>query len=99
MNERTYWNGNGKAQDKYNEMEAAGFKYTKASESAFHTYHRYYNDGDFPSWARARWDITENSRSGSGHTQRVLTDAGKEEFEHRITERIEIEYDRFKNTL
>ena len=98
MNEHTYWNGNGEAQAKYNEMEAAGFKYTQASESAFHTYHRYYNDGDLPGWAEENWDITRDTLKSS-NCHRELTEAGEEELERRVTERIEIEYDRFKNTL
>lgn len=94
MNERTYWNSNGLEQAKYDEMEAAGFKYTKATEAVFHSYYRYCNDGDLPGWARSRWDVTRYSFDyGYGH--RVLTDAGEEEFEHRVTERIQIEYRRF----
>ena len=98
MNEHTYWNGNGKAQAKYDEMEAAGFKYTQASESTFHTYQRYHNDGDLPGWAEENWDITRDTFK-YGRCHRELTEAGEEELERRVTERIEIEYDRFKNTL
>ena len=94
MYEHTYWNSNGPEQARYDEMEAAGFKYTKATETAFHSYYRYYNDGDLPGWARSRWDITRYSYDfGYGH--RVLTEAGEAEFEQRITERIQIEYRRF----
>ena len=94
MNEHTYWNSNGPEQAKYNEMEAAGFEYTKATQTVFHSYHRYYNDGDLPGWARSRWDVTRYSYDfGYGH--RVLTEAGEEEFERRITERIQIEHRRF----
>ena len=52
MNEHTYWNSNGPEQAKYDEMEAAGFKYTKATQTVFHSYYRYYNDGDLPDWGR-----------------------------------------------
>ena len=94
MYEHTYWNSNGPEQARYDEMEAAGFKYTKATEALFHSYYRYYNDGDLPGWARSRWDVTRYSYDyGYGH--RVLTEAGEEEFERRITERIQIEYRRF----
>ena len=31
MNERSYWNSNGEAQALYDEMQAAAFKYTKAT--------------------------------------------------------------------
>ena len=58
MNEHTYWNSNGPEQAKYDEMEAAGFEYTKATQTVFHSYYRYYNDGDLPGWARSRWDVT-----------------------------------------
>ena len=51
MNERSYWNSNGEAQALYDEMQAAAFKYTKATGALFHSYHRYYNDGDLPGWA------------------------------------------------
>ena len=85
--ENRYWNSNGEAQNLYDEMQNAGWAYTKASESAFHAYYRYYNDGDLPGWARSRWDITRYSYDyGYGH--RVLTEAGEEEFERRITERM-----------
>ena len=56
MNERSYWNSNGEAQALYDEMQAAAFKYTKATEALFHSYYRYYNDGDLPGWARGRPD-------------------------------------------
>ena len=94
MYEHTYWNSNGPEQARYDEMEAAGFKYTKATETVFHSYYRYYNDGDLPGWARSRWDVTRYSYD-YGYRHRVLTEAGEAEFEQRITERIQIEYRRF----
>ena len=95
MYEHTYWNSNGPEQAKYDEMEAAGFKYTKATEAAFHSYYRYHNDGDLPGWARSRWDLTKHAEH-LGYTARELNAEGKGEFERRITERIQIEYRRFK---
>ena len=89
-----YWNRTGTAQAHYDEMDAAGFKFTKATEAVFHSYYRYYNDGDLPGWARTRWDITKYTFD-YGYRQRVLTAAGEEEFERRVTERIQIEYARF----
>ena len=89
-----YWNRTGTAQAHYDEMDAAGFKFTKATEAVFHSYYRYYNDGDLPGWARSRWDITRHSFA-YGYDYRVLTEAGEEEFERRVTERIQIEYARF----
>ncbi len=75
-------------------MQAAGFQYTQASESTFHSYYRYYNDGDLPGWARSRRDITRSTfKYGCWH--RELTETGEEEQERRVTERIEIEYRRF----
>ena len=97
MNEHTYWNSNGPEQAKYDEMEAAAFKYTKATLAIFRAYYRYYNDGDLPGWARSRWDVTRYSFR-FGYQHRELTEAGEAEFEQRITERIQIEYARFQRT-
>ena len=95
MNEHTYWNSKGEEQAKYDEMQAADFPYTQASKSLFHSYYRYYNDGDLPGWARSRPDVTRYSLEyGYGHS--VLTAAGEAEFERRITERIQIEHRRFQ---
>ena len=95
MNKHRYWNSNGAAQALYDEMEAAAFKYTKASQLLFHSYYRYYNDGDLPGWARSRWDVTRYAFE-CGWRQRVLTEAGEEEFERRVTERIQFEHRRFR---
>ena len=97
MYEHTYWNRNGEAQAKYDAMEAAGFRYTQATHTLFHAYYRYHNDGDLPGWARSRWDVTRYTFR-FGYQQRVLTEAGEEEFERKITERIQIEYARFQRT-
>lgn len=94
MNEHIYWNSKGEEQTKYDEMQAAGFPYTQASESTFHSYYHYYNDGDLPGWARSRWDVTRHTFK-YGYWHRELTEAGEEEQERRVTERIEIEYRRF----
>ena len=51
--EKRYWNSNGEAQNLYDEMQNASWAYTKASDSAFHAYYRYYNDGDLPGWAQS----------------------------------------------
>ena len=95
MNEHSYCNSNGEAQALYDEMQAAAFKYTKATEALFRSYYRYYNDGDLPGWARSRWDVTRYTRE-YGYSHRVLTAAGEAEFERRITERIQIEHRRFQ---
>ena len=97
MTQRRYWNSNGEAQALYDEMEAAGFEYTKATNALFHSYYRYYNDGDLPGWARSRWDVTRYTFE-YGWRQRVLTEAGEEEFERRVTERVQIEHRRFRRS-
>ena len=92
--ENRYWNRTGAAQAHYDEMEAAGFAYTQATYRSMHSYYRYFNDGDLPGWARSRRDITRSTfKCGCWH--RELTEAGEEEQERRVTERIEIEYRRF----
>ena len=82
-------------QAKYTEMQAAGFPYTQASQALFHNYYHYYNDGDLSGWARSRWELTEHT---SYYPFRKLNEAGEEEQERRITERIQIEYRRFQRT-
>ena len=92
--ENRYRNRTGKAQAHYDEMEAAGFRYTQATEKSIYSYYRYYNDGDLPGWARSRWDLTRNTFK-YGYWHRELNEAGEEEQERRVTGRIEIEYRRF----
>ena len=89
--ENKYWNRAGALQAEYDEMKNAGFEFSKAHIQLAHSYHRYYNDGDLPSWARSRWDLTQQGRWG-----RELNSRGEEEFERRVTARIEIEYRRFR---
>ena len=92
---KRYWEHTGLYQAEYDRMEEAGHEYTKASESAFHSYYRYYNDGDLPGWARSRWDLTRDTYR-YGYWHRELNEAGEEEQERRISERIQIEYRRFQ---
>ena len=87
--ENRYWNRTGLLQTEYDEMEEADF------EQLAHSYYRYYNDGDLPGWARSRWDITRHTNA-FGYWHRELTTAGEDEFERRLSARIEIEYRRFK---
>ncbi len=91
MEGNRYWNRAGALQTEYDRMEDAGHEYTKETERVFHSYYRYFNDGDLPGWARSRWDLTRQGRWG-----RELNQLGEEEFERRITTRIEIEYRRFQ---
>ena len=44
----TYWNRDGAAQAKYDEMEAAGWEYNQTTLDHMHRYYRYHNDGDAP---------------------------------------------------
>ena len=92
-----YWNQTGAAQAHYDEMEAAGFEYTQATYRSMYSYYRYFNDGDLPGWARSRWDITRHTFK-YGYWHREPNEAGEEEQERRLTERIEIEYRRFQCT-
>lgn len=95
MNRNTYWNSNGELQKEYNEMlgaeENGTFTFTKAAEKLFHSYYRYYNDGDLPGWAKSRWDLTKNGRWG-----RVLNEEGEKFFEEKITDRLLAEWKRYK---
>lgn len=74
--ENRYWNSTGAQQEKYNSMETAGFEYTQATERVFHSYYRYYNDGDLPGWARSRWNLTRHTFD-YGYSHRVLNAAGE----------------------
>ena len=47
--ENRYWENNGKHNKEYMEMRAAQFEFSKATNSVFHRYYRFYNDGDAPS--------------------------------------------------
>lgn len=87
----TYWNHSGAEQAKYEEMMAAKFSFTKKTEQIFHSYYRYFNDGDFPGWARGNWRIQRYGRWGW-----ELNEMGMEMQEQRITEAILHEYARFE---
>ena len=95
MNTNTYWNGNGEMQKEYNLMleaeENGTFAFTKASRNLFHSYYRYYNDGDLPGWARDRWDLTRMGRWG-----RELNEAGEAFFEEKVTDRLLAELTRYE---
>lgn len=90
-----YWNRQGQEQAKYDEMMAADWEFTKKSETIFHGYYRYYNDGDLPGWARSRYDLTKNSFE-YGYAHRVLNEKGEQELENRVTEAVLAEYKRFQ---
>ena len=90
--QNTYWNNNGAEQAKYAELKKAvqsGWAYSKKTEQAFHSYYRYFNDGDFPGWARGNWKLRK-----MGHFGWELNDAGLEMQEQRVTEAILSEYKR-----
>ena len=86
-----YWNHNGMEQAKYDQMMNAGFQFTKATEAIFHSYYRYFNDGDFPGWARGMWGWQKWGRYGT-----ELNKTGLEVQEDRVTEAILREYKRFQ---
>lgn len=91
-----YWENTGAEQAKYDEMENAGWDYderTAKTNNIFHSYYRYYNDGDLPGWARGKYELTKMDWLMG---QRVLNDKGMEELESRVTEAILSEYKRFK---
>lgn len=94
MNKNTYWNNNGELQNEYNQMlkaeENGTFSFTKAAEKLFHSYYRYYNDGDLPGWARSRWDLTRMGRWG-----RELNEAGEAFLEEKVTDRLLAEWTRY----
>ena len=94
----TYWNSNGAEQAKYDEMLNAGWDddmMLKATVATFHSYYRYYNDGDLPGWARGNRTIT-TTRWEFGSYHYVLNERGEQAFEARITEAILKEYKRFQ---
>jgi len=94
MSDRTYWNNNGKYQSEYNQMlkaeEAGLFTFTKTALKLFHSYYRYYNDGDLPGWARGDYKITQYGRWG-----KELNEYGESLFEEKVNERILMEWKRF----
>ncbi len=88
----TYWNSDGAAQDKYNEMQAAGWKYNQVTLDHMHRYYRYHNDGDAP--ARIRYLKHVLGYYGSQNNSEIK--AYEARLEQKATERIEIEYRRFQ---
>lgn len=89
-----YWEKSGAEQSKYDEMIQCGWEFTKKSEAVFHSYYRYFNDGDFPGWARGDWSLRRMGRFGW-----ELNDKGLKAQEDRITEAIAAEYKRFSKTM
>ena len=87
-----YWMNEGKEQAKYDEMVTAGWEFSKKTEAVFHSYYRYYNDGDAP--ARIRWLKQMLGPYGSQDNSEIRTYEAR--LEAKATERIEIEYRRFR---
>lgn len=90
----TYWNREGAAQAKYDEMEAAGWEYNQVTKDHMHRYYRYYNDGDAP--ARIRYLKGILGYYGSQNNSEIKAYEAK--LEAKATERIEIEYRRFQRS-
>ena len=92
--ENTYWNNNGAEQEKYDELREAvrnGYNWTQKTENVFHSYYRYFNDGDFPGWAKRNWSLRQYGRWGW-----ELNEEGLKMQEQRITEAILKEYERYQ---
>ena len=87
-----YWNKQGAEQSKYDEMVAAGFEFTQKTEAIFHSYYRYFNDGDFPGWARGCYGMQRYGR----HGRLELNENGLLVQEDRITKAIQYEYARYQ---
>lgn len=98
MEANKYWNGNGEAQELYKEMVDNHFKFSKTAEKLFHSYYRYYNDGDIPRWAVNK-GMVHTAPVGYCHYQRIISADGEIEFERIITERIKDEYKRFQKSM
>ena len=75
--ENRYWNRAGALQAEYDEMKNAGFEFSKAHIQLAHSYHRYYNDGDLPGWARSRWDLTQQLYYPKWHDEGLVRIAGE----------------------
>ena len=88
---RSYWNHNGAEQEKYDEMLDKAWEFTAKTKNVFHSYYRYFNDGDFPGSARGHWSIQRYGRWGL-----ELNEDGLEMQEQRVTEAILREYKRFQ---
>ena len=88
----TYWNREGEAQAKYDEMQAAGWEYNQTTLDHMHRYYRYFNDGDAP--ARIRWLKHLLGPYGSQDNSEIR--AYEARLEAKATERIEIEYRRYQ---
>lgn len=89
--DNSYWYGNGAEQAKFDEMNESGFQFTKTSESAFHRYYRFFNDGDCPSTLKRVMQLPYEARESHpdyvSHCQKL---------EAKVTERILVEYRRFE---
>lgn len=49
VNTKSYWNGNGRFEEEYEELLASpNVKWTKEEQEIKYRYYRYYNDGDLP---------------------------------------------------
>lgn len=90
----SYWESNGTEQSKYDKMVAVGWKFTKKTEAIFHSYYRYFNDGDLPGWARGMWGWQRYGQFGL-----ELNKIGLEVQEDRVTKAIQFEYTRFEKAV
>ena len=88
---KTYWCRNGAEQAKMDEMEKAGFEFTRKTEAVLYSYYRYFNDGDFPGWARKDWSLV----TYDGRGNKVLNEKGIALQENRVSAAVLAEYARY----
>ena len=90
--DKTYWNGCGAEQKKYDEMQAAEWEFNITTDNTFYRYYRFYNDGD------ASTRITGLLRHSSPEALKSNPEYIDycRHLEEAVTWRILIEYKRFK---
>lgn len=94
----SYWYNKGYYQDALDEMHKAEaedtFTFTKKTLNVFHSYYRYFNDGDFPGWARGRYELMKTGKRGKTE----LNNKGLIFQEERVNERVLAEFKRYRKT-
>ena len=90
--DKSYWNRQGPQQAKYDEMQDAGWEFNPTTIDTFHRYYRFHNDGDATPRIR-RLETLLGWRGLQNHPEYI---AYCQRMEERVTQRIEVEYRRFK---
>lgn len=93
-----FWDGNAELNSIYEQLQKAkDFSFTQAHKNLFHTYYRYYNDGDLPGWAKGTFnEFSKGEYNKSWGYYTKLSEQGELEFERRINAAIVNEYLRYK---